>query len=47
VSLRKVKKWFETVMPSENRHAELHLRRIEQVLMTGEEILAAKIWKKS
>jgi len=43
VSFRKAKKWFETVMPIENCHAELNLRRIEQVLMTGEEILAAKI----
>jgi len=47
VSLRRAKKWFETVMPIENRHAGLNLRRIEQLLMTGEKILAAKIWKNS
>jgi hypothetical protein len=43
VSSRRAKKWFETVMATENRHAGLNPRRIEQVLMTGEEIFAAKI----
>ncbi len=47
MSLRRAKKWFKTVMSIENRHAGLNLRRIEQVLMTSEEILAAKIWGNS
>ena len=43
MSVRRAKKGFENLMPMENRAAGSNLQRIERSLITGEEILAAKI----